>query len=160
MTEDEEEVRAIDFLRTAEELLAAASGKPRQANLKKACSSTYYALFHTLCVTCANMLIGAQGTHRAWTQVYRAVEHRVAKDNCRRREMIERFPVEIQVFASMFAQMQEKRHRADYDPNERLYKSEVASDIVAARASILAFQSVELKHRRAFAAYMILGKPR
>jgi hypothetical protein len=60
----------------------------------------------------------------------------------------------------MFVQMQEKRHRADYDPNERLYKSAVSEDIKAARAAIDAFHTVEMRHRRAFAAYAMLKKPR
>lgn len=120
----------------------------------------YYALFHTLCATCAKMLIGPQGTKRAWTHVYRSVEHKAANDNCRRSDMIRRFPAAIQDFALMFSQMQEKRHRADYDPDERLIKSAVETDIEAARAAMSAFHKVPAKHRRAFAAYIILGKPR
>jgi hypothetical protein len=106
------------------------------------------------------MLIGQQGTKRAWTHVYRAVQHKDANDNCRRSEMVGRFPVAIQDFALMFCQMQEKRHRADYDPDHRLTKSEVETDIAAARAAMSAFHRVPAKHRRAFAAYIILGKPR
>ncbi len=74
--------------------------------------------------------------------------------------MIERFPPAVQDFALMFCQMQEKRHRADYDPDERLIKSAVESDIEAARAAMAAFHRVPARHRRAFAAYIILGLPR
>jgi uncharacterized protein (UPF0332 family) len=154
------DVTPSDFLKTAEELIESEGGRPRQANLRRASSSIYYALFHTLCLTCARMLIGQQDTKRAWNHVYRAVQHKDANDNCRRTEMIERFPVAIQDFALMFSQMQEKRHRADYDPDHRLTKSEVATDIVAARAAMAAFHRVHARHRRAFAAYILLGKPR
>jgi len=153
-------VQATDFLLTAEDLLKTGRGAPRQANLRKACSAAYYALFHTLCDTCASMLIGDQDTRRAWTQMYRAIDHRVAKANCRRQEMVARFPAEIQRFADMFVQMQEKRHRADYDPNSRYYKSEIETDIEAARIAIADFRGVSTRHRRAFAAYIILGNPR
>lgn len=122
-------MKPSDFLRSAEELLASGEGRPRQTNLRRACSSVYYALFHTLCATCAKMLIGPQGTRRAWTHVYRSVQHRDADENCRRSDMIKRFPPAIQDFALMFSQMQEKRHRADYDPDERLIKSAVETDI-------------------------------
>jgi hypothetical protein len=66
------------------------------------------------------------------------------------------FPVGVQDFASMFVQMQEKRHRADYDPTEFLYKSSVSADIQAAKAAIAAFKKVQGKHRRAFAAYLLI----
>jgi uncharacterized protein (UPF0332 family) len=108
-------VRPTDLLLAAEDLLKAEEGtEPRQANLRKACSATYYAIFHTLCESNANMLIGDQGTQRAWTQVYRALDHRKAKNDCVAKGMIGEFPAEVQDFAAMFATMQEKRHRADY----------------------------------------------
>jgi uncharacterized protein (UPF0332 family) len=154
------DVKPSDFLTTAEELVESEGGRPRQTNLRRACSSIYYALFHTLCATSAKMLIGQQQTKRAWNHVYRSVDHRDAKDNCRRPDMIKRFPPAIQDFALMFSQMQEKRHRADYDPDHRLTKSEVETDIQAARAAMSAFHRVPARHRRAFAAYIILGKPR
>jgi hypothetical protein len=153
-------VRPTDLLLTAEDLLKTARGAPRQANLRKACSAVYYALFHTLCETCASTLIGDQDTQRAWTQMYRARDHRVARTNCKRQDMIARFPGEIQTFADMFARMQEKRHRADYDPNGRYYKSGVSTDIEQARVAIEDFGGVVIRHRRAFAAYLILGKRR
>jgi hypothetical protein len=66
------------------------------------------------------------------------------------------FPTEIEDFADLFVQMQEKRHRADYDPHERLYKSAVETDIEAAAAIIAAFRRSALRHRRAFAAYIAI----
>jgi uncharacterized protein (UPF0332 family) len=153
-------VQATDFLLAAEDLLDTGQGAPRQANLRKACSAVYYALFHTLCETCANTLVRDQTTQRAWTQMYRALEHGDAKKNCKRSEVIGRFPAEMQNFADRFVQMQEKRHRADYDPNPRFYKSEIATDIEAARVAIEDFRDVAVRHRRAFATYMILGNPR
>jgi len=106
------------------------------------------------------MLVGPQGTKRAWSHVYRSLDHRAARENCLRKEFMERFPNAIQDFASMFAQMQVKRHRADYDPHAQFYKSSVAADIDAAAAAISAFHKVPARHRRAFAVYVILGKPR
>jgi len=38
------------------------------------------------------------------------------------------FPPSIQDFANMFVQMQEKRHRADYDPTDFHYKSSVQAE--------------------------------
>ncbi|HXE85438.1 MAG TPA: hypothetical protein VN524_01410, partial [Hyphomicrobiaceae bacterium] len=153
-TEDTEEVQATDFLDTAQELLRSSRGAPRQANLRKACSAVYYALFHTICATCAGTLT-VRGTRRAWTQVYRAVDHGTASKKCKKLEEMG-FPAEIVDFADLFVQMQEKRHRADYDPHERLYKSAVETDIKAATAIIAAFRKSPLRHRRAFAAFMVV----
>jgi hypothetical protein len=106
------------------------------------------------------MLVGPEGTERAWTQVYRSLDHRATKENCLRKEFIERFPDGIQDFASMFVEMQAKRHRADYDPRALFSKSSVAADIDAAAAAMSAFHRVSARHRRAFAVYVMLGRPR
>jgi uncharacterized protein (UPF0332 family) len=151
-------LQPVDFLKTASDLLDAGKGKPTETNLRRACSTAYYALFHTLCRTCANMLVGkgaAQRTKRAWTQVYRAVEHNTAKTNCLRKDIIKRFPAEVQDFANQFVQMQEKRHRADYDPHEKFYKSSVIADIDAVRVAIQGFEKARVADRRAFAAYVL-----
>jgi hypothetical protein len=133
---------------------------PREANLRRACSTTYYALFHTLCETCATLLIADQSAEHAWAHVYRAPEHRDVKAKCKQADMMKRFPAGVQDFASTLLTMQEKRHRADYEPCMPFSLSEVEADIGAAGAAIEAFCVVPEKHRRAFAAFILLGKPR
>ena len=66
------------------------------------------------------------------------------------------FPAEIESFVRLFVQMQDKRHRADDDPNGRLYKSAVDADVRMAAATITAFRASARRHRRAFAAYILL----
>ena len=66
------------------------------------------------------------------------------------------FPQEIQDFANMFVQMQEKRHAADYDPNERAVKSAVLNDIAAAKVAIDDFNAAPVKDRRHFATVLLL----
>jgi hypothetical protein len=56
--------------------------------------------------------------------------------------------------------MQIERHKADYDPEARFYRSSVAADIEQAAAVMAAFHRVPARHRRAFAVYVLLGKPR
>lgn len=147
-----------DLIKTARDLANVSNGKPRQANLLRATSTTYYALFHTLARSCADLLIGGTGAERsrpAWHQVYRALEHRLAKEACARSK-INTFPKEIQDFANMFVSMQAKRHKADYDPHEKAYKSAVLLDIDLVEAVISDFQSAPLKDRKAFAAFVLL----
>lgn len=69
--------------------------------------------------------------------------------------MIRSFPQEIQDFAGVFSAMQSKRHAADYDPYDRLYKSIVTSDIKSAEQAIIAFQGAPKKDLRAFAAWVL-----
>ena len=51
--------------------------------------------------------------------------------------------------------MQAKRHKADYDPSGKLYKSSVRQDIANVRGVIAGFQKSSVMDRRAFAAYVL-----
>lgn len=157
MTGGAEGVQATDFLLAARDLLKAEEGQElREANLRRACSTTYYAIFHTLCETCATLLIGDQSAEHAWAHVYRAPDHRDVKAKCKQADMIKR----VQDFAGRFLTMQEKRHRADYEPSMPFSLSEVEADIEAAQGAIEAFCAVPERDRRAFVAFILLGKPR
>lgn len=149
----------FDFLKAAEVLLSSAKdGRPTRVSLRRAISSAYYALFHCLARECADLLIGGSGLDRsdaAWRQVYRALEHGPAKTKCRKRETMRKFPKEVQGFVSMFAELQEKRHNADYDPFAQFSKSDVSTDIAAVENAITDFKSAPAKHRRAFCAYIL-----
>lgn len=152
------------FLDAADDLVSAANGRPRQANLRRAISSVYYAYFHTLCRCCADTLIGHSAvahTKRAWTQAYRTLEHKFAKDRCDPKKGVDkavlaRFPNDIRIFADKFSSSQELRHRADYYPIEIFYKSTVTSEIAQARIVIDNFKKVDIRDRRAFAAWVCL----
>ena len=132
--------------------------KPTQADLKRAVSTAYYALFHALCLNAADCLIGgrkAQRSEPAWLQVYRAIDHKPSKAACKHQK-IRAFPKDVEDFATVFADLQEERHRADYDPTSRFLRSEVNLMISRADDALRAFQNVPLKHRRAFAAWIAL----
>ena len=149
-----------NFIATAEDLAGSdRRGRPRQTNLRRAVSTTYYALFHCLAVCCADMLVGGPGSDRsraAWRQTYRALRHGVARQRCQRHAIISRFPAAIQDFAKLFSEMQAKRHAADYDPYAAFFKSDVLQDIAAAAAIIDLFNATPARDRRAFAVYVLL----
>jgi hypothetical protein len=109
------------------------------------------------------MMIGGAGAVRskpAWRQVYRSLEHGPAKGACAANGKISQFPVEIQDFANLFRTMQEKRHKADYDPSEKVYKSAVLLDIDQVKVAIAHFEGAPLKDRRAFSALVLFKPPR
>jgi hypothetical protein len=136
----------------------AVKGRPVQAELRRAVSTAYYAMFHCLARCCADTMVGGSGSNRsnqAWRQIYRALQHGDAKNACANKNVMAKFPIEIQDFATQFVTMQKKRHHADYDPTGVYYRSAVVRDISATQAAITAFIGAPIKDRRAFAAWVL-----
>lgn len=118
-------------------------------------------MFHCLAKSGADLLVGGSGANRsepAWTQVYRALEHGSTKNACRNQTVLKSFPKAVEDFANAFTSMQEKRHRADYDPSERFYKSAVERDLADVESAITRFQKAPIKDRRAFVAFVLFRK--
>lgn len=151
-----------DFLKTADHLVTGIhGGRPPQVHLRRAISTAYYAVFHCLARDAANLLVGSPGARRsrpAWIQVYRALEHSFAKKACKNRNIITRFPDNIQDIAEIFIELQSKRHKADYDPQAKFYKSDVKNDVHMARDVISRFKTVSVADRRAFSAYILFSR--
>lgn len=128
----------------------------REANLRRAISTAYYAMFHALAQCCADTMVGGSGADRTaatWRRVYRALDHKQAKGACS--NISSTFPSEIKDFAASFAQMQSKRHAADYDPDGSFFKSDVINDINAVEDLISRFEGASVKDRRAFAVHVL-----
>jgi hypothetical protein len=61
-----------------------ANGAPRQANLKRAVSTAYYALFHAILTDVADQLVGKGQRHTLqYSLVYRKVQHRDLTELCK-----------------------------------------------------------------------------
>ena len=65
------------------------------------------------------------------------------------------FPDSVRQFGRTFAILQSKRHFADYDPDYRVSKSEVTSDIHRARTAIDRFLATPASVRRDFAIHVL-----
>jgi hypothetical protein len=114
-----------------------------------------------MCKNAANMLIGTKGSDRsnpAWQQVYRAVVHGSARNCCENQKKMKAFPKEIEDFGNAFVSLQVKRHLADYDPFNRVSRSEVLTDIDVAEIAIKRLEGAPIKDRRAFAAWVTLKR--
>jgi hypothetical protein len=117
-------------------------------------------MFHFLARSCADNMIGRnKNTHSkpAWRQVYRALDHGSAKNACNNNQ-IKKFPSEIQDFANVFTDMQEKRHEADYAPECALKRSEVLNHIETVEAAISLFKNADAKDKTAFCALVLFRK--
>ena len=134
------------------------SDSPTHEDRNRAVSTTYYALFLTLCHTCADLLVGSTPEARAsleWTQAYRALDHAQAKSRCRRSE-IDRFHTSIRKFAESFCEFQEHRHAADYSPRANYTQAQVDLFITRAASAISDFNAVPEDERRRFILYVTL----
>lgn len=152
-------MRALDLCQVATVLLDSSSRRPTQACLKRAISSLYYAVFHSLARSCANSFIGGMNAGSgtpAWQRTYRSLDHATAKRASQNSAVLASYSIEIRAFCLTFVRMQERRHEADYDPNSRFRKSEVLADLQQVKVAIVEFEQCTLAERRAFAAYALL----
>jgi hypothetical protein len=150
-----------DLIAQAETLAKLSQGKPKQANLRRSVSAAYYAVFHALCYSNANAILGrtSKRPEAAWLQAYRATDHGKAKSSCESAQKMN-FPQDIKDFANAFFSLQEHRHRAGYNPDASTHfsKKEVFALIGSARAAVDAIQRAPLSDRRAFAIHVWFGK--
>ena len=148
-------MRPPDLIEAARVLAEAAPGDPTQARLRRAISTAYYAVFHCLAATAADLFIGRQRTS-AWHRVYRAVEHGRVRNACREVRAMREFPVEIRYFAKRFVALQKARQQADYALDTDDYRqSDVLVYIAAAELAIGQFEKVDIEARRGFAAHAL-----
>lgn len=138
-----------------------ASDGPSQADLRKATSTGYYALFHCLARNAADLFVGSQPADRheeAWRLVYRALDHGPAHNACRDKAIMGQFSTEISVLAEQFVLMQAKRNKADYDPFAYFEESQVIQDLDDAATAIANFESAPEPDKRAFAAHVLFRR--
>ena len=146
-----------DLIETARGLTELSPRRPSQANLRRAVSTAYYAVFHCLAATVADALMG-KGRSDAWHQTYRALEHGSARRACKNKEALAGFPSGIQSFAETFSDLQRARHQADYALDGRYDKLDVLADIEAAEAAIGWLEAADIRHRRRFAAHVLFKR--
>ncbi len=149
---------------------ATGEGQPNDARLRRAVSTAYYAVFHTVLRAASQRFMGpGQETSAGYTLLYRGFEHQRMKMVCealqaselkdkykrhlRRRAVSQ----ELRDFAGAFAELQEARQRADYDPSEELALSDVASIVDLAELAIGAFDHVAPEEQVDVLALLLVG---
>lgn len=142
-----------DLLSQAENLVRKEPRRPRQASLRRAISTAYYALFHLLLDEASTFL--TRGSHQGLKHlVSRAFEHAemknaakafaggTLKDNLADRIGSKAVPVDLRQVAQAFLDLQEARHEADYDLS-RTFTKRAAEDLVeVARRAFGAWSNV------------------
>jgi hypothetical protein len=157
-----------DLLSQAVALARIDRKKPKQANLRRAVSAAYYALFHYLVREACYAQIGTQHQQAAFRHVLaRGYSHQVMKQACAsfgggtlKGSVKKGLPLNaagqyailkpIQEIAATFAELQEKRHLADYDLTERFERAEVLTLIEGVRDRIADFSSLPTSTDKSF----------
>lgn len=63
--------------------------------------------------------------------------------------------MEVRDFAQLFVDLQEQRHKADYDPIATFHKTGVDRWLLEARAALGEFERAERRDRKSFAALVL-----
>ena len=134
------------------------AGRPAQADLRKAVSAAYYALFNALARCCADTLIGATPAARdeqAWNDTHRALDHGFAARRFRDSTRMGQMPEEVGTFGRVFVGTQEHRTEADYDPRAKFSRNNTMEIVVNAKEAIAGLAEVEPRYRRALASHVL-----
>ena len=149
-----------DLIKTARGLTELSPRRPAQANLRRAVSTAYYAMFHCLARTAANLLIGSRNRGEAWHQAYRALGHGNAGKICENKQAMRSFAAPIQGFADTFVALQDLRYQADYALDGQYEKLDVLGVIDRAENAITKFEQADKQQLRTFAAQMLFIRRR
>ena len=132
-----------DLITTARQLAHVHQRRPRQADLRRSISTSYYALFHGLAEMAAGRLVGSTSAAQksaAWSRVYRDLNHLTAKKACSRPEL-QGCSQELARFLMAFPTLQELRHQADYGPIVRFKQGEALSAADDAERALAGLQA-------------------
>ncbi len=139
-----------DLIEQAEHLARRELKKPRQASLRRAVSTVYYALFHMLIddavpklIPNAPDLLRVQA-RRAFTHadMRNACEQLTKSSNAFARLLARPVEAELQTVAEAFVELQFHRHAADYDLAQVFDRIKVLGIIGQARAAATAWNMV------------------
>lgn len=139
-------------------VIAGNTAPATQTELRRAVSCAYYAMFHTLAASNANTLIGvslADQQRWSWRQTHRAADHRPTRNKLGRASLGGRFPSIIQDFGDVFADAQQARHSADYDPHSQFHATNVTDLIDRVENAITGFGQTSQEIRRDLAIHIL-----
>lgn len=140
------------------------------AQLRRAVSTAYYALFHKVLRAAAERFMGpGQENAAGFSLLYRSFDHRQMRSTCEALQVstlkekykrhLGRTAVsqDMRDFAGAFPSLQDARHLADYDPAYQLLPSNVSSLIDTAKVGMDAFDRVAPDERTDVLALMMVG---
>jgi uncharacterized protein (UPF0332 family) len=173
-----------DLLDLADEICELSSTKPKEAGLRRAVSTAYYAVFHSIIDFGLKTMFGTSVSITYYNLYGRSVEHTTLLKICKNiadldsailkhqdkspqtifvpTEKLERiyglFPIislELSTLARNVPILQEDRHKADYDYSYKLKKTDVKGSIQTARESVKAIESLRRSDSVQFVVFFL-----
>lgn len=152
------------LLAQAERLATIDQGRPLQANLRRAISSAYYAVFHFLIEEAISLLVGSGAKNKDLGDfLARAFEHGEMKDAAmnfaQNSSSIERAMPQLKVSdtlrrcAKTFVELQGRRHLADYDRRFIAIRGAVMRDIDRSNEMMKDWKSI--RHTKEASAFLL-----
>jgi len=131
-----------DLLQQAYDLAYKETTDPKQASLRRAVSTAYYALFHLL----IDEAVGKWAIERQRSILARTFEHSKMKAICD--DVLKSFksggglPPELNTVAHNFIQLQQHRHTADYDNSKQWSRTDVLNVLTLATDAFNAWLAI------------------
>lgn len=144
-----------ELLEQARHLARREPKRPKQASLRRAASSAYYALFHFLVEQASRFIVSGGGKDRVTLRgaVSRAFNHGQMKSVSEAfagkgknpwKDLFpgQSVPADLETVASTFVELQQARHEADYDQTRSFTRREVQAIIERADVAIQAWPGI------------------
>ena len=135
-------------------------GGPSREVVHRAISTAYYAVFHAVNTSNADVLHGTPTnvtTARAWTATYRRMRHGSAARSLG--QHLFHLTQDARLLANHFTSLKTARETADYDPNRSLTTGDANYWIGEARAALNVLQTMTAGDRRTFCNITLTGNP-
>ena len=132
---------AQDLLRQAEQLAGLDSGRPRQANLRRAISAAYYALFHLL----IDDFVANWELEHQRVRLGRMFEHRKMREaTFKAVNKSAPTPIESDLLKVIgtFVRLQDDRYAADYDIAKVWSRSDVMTSLALAEQAFKSWRNI------------------
>lgn len=126
------------------------STQPSTGAIRRAVSTAYYAMFHALVSSSAEVLVGLPVdavTRAAWLRIYRMTNHGFARSQLQNNRAT--FSPDAQIFADIFCHLQDERHNADYNPLSSFTAQTASNWLNSAEAAIIDFLHISSSERAA-----------
>jgi uncharacterized protein (UPF0332 family) len=142
-----------DLLSLARELVDRNAAAVVEADLRRAVSTAYYALFHLLVREATARLITVDSLR---PRVARAFDHKTMKTVCQDYIKLaagpagqlvlagQVVPQGVQDIASAFVALQQARHQADYDTGAIITQAQADTDVMRAELAFLDWTAIQL----------------
>jgi len=132
----------LDQLENAELLATFGHARPRQAALRRAVSTSYYALFQALCELTARNLVGWKTPWDGFTPIFRSIEHARARVILGTSRNPHPLGAEVEKVGIAFKELQDAREWADYSPEPHFDRQRVENGPYFSRAEALRFVGI------------------